>query len=137
MSTGMSVPRPRLPGLDVSDSALLSSLLREAPIGFAFIGPDSRFLRMNPAMAALTGSEDADLAGRTPAEVWPADLAEAAAAALRRVAAGDRPVPQTRHAIATAAADGEQQVRTWSLSWFPSGDGEVSGVAALAVDVTP
>ena len=51
VSTGMSVPRPRLSGLDVSDSALLASLLHEAPIGFAFIGPDFRFLRMNPTMA--------------------------------------------------------------------------------------
>ncbi len=40
VSTGMSVPRPRLPGLDVSDSALLASLLHEAPVAFAFIGPD-------------------------------------------------------------------------------------------------
>ena len=83
MSTGMSVPRPRLPGVDVSDSALLASLLHEAPLGFAFIGPDARFLRMNPVMAALTGDDDADLAGRTPAQVWPPDLAEAAQAALR------------------------------------------------------
>jgi PAS domain S-box-containing protein len=137
MSTGMSVPRPRLPGVDVSDSALLASLLREAPIGFAFIGPDSRFLRMNSVMASLTGSGDADQAGRTPAQVWPADLAAAAEAALRRVAAGDRPVPQTSHAIAAAGAEGHgQDVRRWSFSWFPSRDGEVSGVAAIATDVT-
>ncbi|HTA10506.1 MAG TPA: SpoIIE family protein phosphatase [Streptosporangiaceae bacterium] len=136
MSTGTSVPRPRLPGLDVSDSALLASLMHEAPIGFAFIGPDSRFRRMNAVMASLTG-DDGDQAGRTPAEVWPPDLAEAAHAALSRVAAGDRPVPQTSHAIATPFGDGEQQVRNWSFSWFPSRDGEVSGVAALGVDVTP
>ncbi len=136
MSTGTSVPRPRLPGLDASDSELLASLMHEAPIGFAFIGPDSRFRRMNAVMASLTG-DDGDQAGRTPAEVWPPDLAEAAQAALRRVAAGDRPVPQTAHAIATRGADGEQQVRNWSFSWFPSRDGEVGGVAALGVDVTP
>ncbi|HEY2313193.1 MAG TPA: SpoIIE family protein phosphatase [Streptosporangiaceae bacterium] len=138
MSTGMSVPRPRLPGLDFSDSGLLASLLHEAPVGFAFIGPDFRFLRMNPVMAAMTGGDDADVAGRTPAQVWPPDLAEAAQAALRRVAAGDQPVRQTSHAIATEASEhpGGQQVRTWSFSWFPSSDGEVSGVAAVALDVT-
>jgi PAS domain S-box-containing protein len=136
MSTGTSVPRPRLPGLDVSDSALLASLMHEAPIGFAFIGPDSRVRRMNAVMASLSG-DDGDQAGRTPAEVWPPDLAEAAQAALRRVAAGDRPVPRTAHAIATPGGDGEQQVRNWSFSWFPSRDGEISGVAALGVDVTP
>jgi PAS domain S-box-containing protein len=120
----------------VSDSALLASLMHEAPIGFAFIGPDSRFRRMNAVMASLTG-DDGDQAGRTLAELWPPDLAEAAQAALVRVAAGGRPVPQTAHAIAIPGPDGEQQVRNWSFSWFPSSDGEVSGVAALGVDVTP
>ena len=38
MSTETSVPQPRMAGLDVSDSALLATLLREAPIGFAFFG---------------------------------------------------------------------------------------------------
>jgi PAS domain S-box-containing protein len=136
VSTGTSVPRPRLPGLDVSDSALLASLLHEAPIGFAFIGPDGCFLRMNPVMAALSGGTGADQVGCTPAQVWPPDLAEAAVAALQRVVTGDRPVPQTTHAIAATGADDEQQLRTWSFSWFPSGDGEVNGVAAIAVDIT-
>jgi PAS domain S-box-containing protein len=138
MSTGMSVPRPRLPGLDVSDSALLGSLLHDAPVGFAFIGPDSRFLRMNSVMASLAGGDDADYAGRTPAEVWPPDLADAAQAALQRVVAGERPVPQTSHAIVTAVVEdgrGEQD-RHWQFSWYPSSDGEVSGVAAIAIDVT-
>jgi len=133
----MSVPRPRLPGIDVSDSALLAPLLQDAPIGFAFIGPDAKFLRMNSVMASVTGA-DADQAGRTPAEVWPADLAAAASAALQRVAAGDRPVPQTSHAIGTVGGgDGDgPQVRHWSFSWFPSSDGAVRGVAAIATDVT-
>ena len=41
------VPQPRVSGLDVSDSALLATLLHEAPIGFAFFGPDLRFRRIN------------------------------------------------------------------------------------------
>jgi hypothetical protein len=66
MSAGTSVPRPRLAGLDVTDSALLSSLLLQAPAGFAFIGPDSCVLKMNAAMAALCdGSEP----GRPCAEI--------------------------------------------------------------------
>ena len=138
MSTGMSVPRPRLPGLDVSDSALMAALLHEAPVGFAFIGPDSRFLRMNQVMASM-GGDDSDQANRTPAQVWPADVAEAAEAALRRVSAGERPVPQTEHAIAAPGghdATSGQDPRYWTFSWFPSRDGDVSGVAAIAIDVT-
>jgi len=132
----MSVPRPRLPGLDVSDAALLASLLQEAPVGFAFLGPDARVLRMNKAMVSLGGDDDAH-PGCAPAEVWPADLAAAAESAARRVAAGDRPVPQTEHAVAAAnPADEDAAVRHWSFSWFPSRDGDISGVAAIAVDVT-
>jgi len=120
MSTGMSVPRPRLPGVDVSDSALLATLLHEAPIGFAFIGPDGRFRRMNQVMATLTGG-DADPADHSPDQVWPPGLAEAAQAAVRQVAAGDRPVAQTEHAIPAmvgqaAAAFGEPAMRYWSFS---------------------
>jgi PAS domain S-box-containing protein len=139
VSAGTSVPRPRLPGIDASDSALLASLLHQAPLAFAFLGPDARFLRMNEVMASLTDGGNAELAGRTAAQVWPPDLAAAADSALRRVAAGDRPVPQTEHLIATApsgAGADRRDARLWSFSWFPSRDGEVSGVAAIAVDVT-
>jgi len=145
VSTGTSVPRPRVSGLDVSDSALLAPLLTEAPIGFAFIGPDLRFLRMNQTMAGLCGTQDAGHIGATPAQLWPPDLARAAEAAIRRVQAGDKPAPSTEHALAQAgeaAADdteGAEPVRQWAFSWFSSHDGEsdVSGVAVIAVDVTP
>src|SRR5215472_10049293 len=137
MSAGTSVPRPRLPGLDMTDSALLASLLREAPAGFAFIGPDSRVLRMNAAMAALSaGSEP----GRACAEIWPADLVAAADAAVLAVGAGEPPVPQTEHVIADPGEPGgngrQPAARNWSFSWFPSADGEIRGVAAIAVDTT-
>ncbi|HEY7324121.1 MAG TPA: SpoIIE family protein phosphatase [Streptosporangiaceae bacterium] len=136
MSAGTSVPRPRLPGLDMTDSALLSSLLSEAPAGFAFVGPDSRVLRMNGAMIALCGGSEP---GRPCAEIWPADLAAAADAAVRAVAAGEPPAPRTEHVIAGGEAgdNGRQAgMRHWSASWFPSSDGEIHGVAVLAVDAT-
>ena len=136
MSAGTSVPRPRLRGLDMTDSALLSSLLREAPAAFAFIGPDTRVLRMNAAMAELCRGEP----GQTCAEIWPADLAAVAEAAVRAVAAGEPLTPQTEHAIAGPGEPGgngrQPETRYWSVSWFPSADGDVSGVAAIAVDAT-
>src|SRR5487761_905072 len=51
VSADASVPQPRVAGLDVSDSALLATLLREAPIGFAFFGTDLRFRRINRSLA--------------------------------------------------------------------------------------
>jgi PAS domain S-box-containing protein len=148
VSTGTSVPRPRVSGLDLSDSAALATLLTEAPIGFAFIGPDLHFRRMNQTMAGLCGDPDADHIGRTPAQIWPPDLADAALAAIARVQAGDKPAPSTEHSVAAGGQpgqDGQQQGqdgqhpdRQWSFSWFPSHDrdGDVSGLAVIAVDVT-
>jgi PAS domain S-box-containing protein len=151
MSTDMSVPRPRLPGLDVSDPVLLSSLLEEAPVGFAFIGPDFRILRLNKVMASLLGREDDCRAGSTPADAWPPDLADAAQTALRRVAAGEPPAPQTEHVIpvepeqAAAAPSSNGSMapdevigaeRYLSASWFPAAERDVHGVAVIAVDVT-
>jgi PAS domain S-box-containing protein len=147
VSTGTSVPRPRVSGLDVSDPALLETLLTQAPIGFAFIGPDLRFLRMNQTMAGLGSAPGDEHIGQTPAQMWPADLAAAAEAAVRRVQAGNNPAPSTEHAVAvpdSASAPevetGEpgDSVRQWAFSWFPSHDREsdVNGVAVIAVDVT-
>jgi PAS domain S-box-containing protein len=138
----MSVPRPRLSGLDVSDSAQLAAALSQAPVGFAFIGPDLRFRKMNAVMAGLAGGDTAAHADLTPADAWPPDLADAAAQAVRRVAAGDSPAPRTEHAVSvdTAAANGSggepEGTRYWTFAWFPSTDGEVSGVAVIATDVT-
>jgi PAS domain S-box-containing protein len=137
MTAGPSVPRPRPPRLEVTDS----TLLLEAPVGFVFLGPDARLRRMNKAMAALSAVAETAQPGCTPAELWPPDLAAAAEAAVRAVAVGERPVAETEHAIAGSGSGAggngrEHVVRYWSFSWFPSSDGEVDGVAAVAVDTT-
>jgi PAS domain S-box-containing protein len=141
MSTDMSVPRPRAPGLDVYDSALLDTLLREAPIGFAFFGPDRRFRRVNQVLAGLAGLHPDGHVGRTPAEVWPAELAAQAEAALDAVLAGGAPV-QTGQPGGDATggpagqAAGSEPAGYWGFSWYPARDsgGDLSGVALVAVD---
>src|SRR5262245_66378570 len=57
MSTDTSVPQPRMAGLDVSDSALLATLLRAAPIGFAFFGTDLRTRWPHRRLARLLGHD--------------------------------------------------------------------------------
>lgn len=137
MSTGMSVPRPRPPGLDAADSGQLAALLQEAPIGFAFVGLDGVIRRMNAAMAAFVAPDGTDPSSRSAEEVWPPDLAAAALAAIRRVASGEAPAAETEHVIETARADGEEATaRSLACSWFRSQDDDVSGVAVLALDVT-
>src|SRR5690242_11624371 len=159
MSTDTSVPQPRVAGLDVSDSALLATLLREAPIGFAFFGTDLRFRRINRSLARLHGRNGSDHLGLLPSQVWPESLAGRAEAAIRHVLLDDQPLfepdqsiggPPARDGRATDRASdrasgttGADSVtappaRHWAFSWFPSHDpeGEISGVALIAVDVT-
>src|SRR5215471_837987 len=92
MSTDTSVPQPRVSGLGALDSALLDTLLREAPIGFAVFGTDLRFRRVNRTLARLHGLSPEDYPGRLPAEVWPAALAARAEAALGSVLSEEQPI---------------------------------------------
>jgi PAS domain S-box-containing protein len=151
--------------MDVSDSALLATLLREAPIGFAFFGADLRFRRVNQTLARWRGTEQAEHVGHLPSQVWPDQLAYRAESAIRHVLAEDQPLfesdqpitfPVAAPGLAGAGADAAQaaararrgtgpepasagqQVRHWAFSWFPSHDpdGDITGVALIAVDIT-
>ena len=145
MSTDTSVPEPRVSGLEPPDSALLDTLLREAPIGFAFFDADLRFRRVNRTLARLHGVPGPDHLGHRPSEVWPAPLAARAEAALRRVLAdgqpvleADRPVVAADPPDAPAAEPAADRERHWAFSWFPCHDDEtaVTGVVLIAADIT-
>jgi PAS domain S-box-containing protein len=133
VSTGTSVPKPRVSGMDVSDSALLATLLSEAPIGFAFLGDDLRFRRVNKALGRLHGRGAGDYIGRLPSQVWPEDLGMTAETAARRVLSAGEPVVEADQAVRAG-----EVVRRWSFSWFPSHDseGEITGVVLIATDIT-
>ena len=133
VSTGTSVPKPRVSGMDVSDSALLATLLSEAPIGFAFLGDDLRFRRVNEALGRLHGRGAGDYIGRLPSQVWPEDLGMTAETAARRVLSAGEPVVEADQAVRVG-----EVVRRWSFSWFPSHDseGEITGVVLIATDIT-
>ena len=100
MSTGTSVPKPRVSGMDVSDTALLATLQDEAPIGFAFIDNDLRFRRVSRDLAGLHGLGQGECLGRRPAEVWPSGLGLRAEAAARRVLASGEPVSDPGQPVA-------------------------------------
>jgi PAS domain S-box-containing protein len=152
--------------MDVSDSALLATLLREAPIGFAFFGADLCFRRVNQALARWHGADQAEHIGRLPSHVWPEQLADRAESAIRHVLAEDQPLfesdqpitfpvtppgapaataavavheaPQAARARRDRTDAAAQQIRHWAFSWFPSHDpdGDITGVALIAVDIT-
>jgi PAS domain S-box-containing protein len=166
MSTDTSVPQPRVSGLDASDSALLATLLREAPIGFAFFGPDLRFRRINQTLARLDGLDLEAHLGLLPSEVWPGTLASRVESAVRHVLAEGQPLYESNQPVGPAEPPGAparpapagpaaagsgaagpapasrtgraRDDRHWAFSWFPSHDpeGNIAGVALIAVDVT-
>ena len=138
--------------MDVSDSALLETLLREAPIGFAFFGTDLCFRRVNHSLAGLYDRNGTDHIGQPPSRVWPESLAARAEEAIRKVLRDDEPLFEPDQPISMLTGGGRTgeengggehprtrpQVKHWSFSWFPSHDpeGAISGVALIAVDVT-
>ncbi len=149
MSTDTSVPQPRVSGLDVSDSALLATLLREAPIGFAFFGPDLRVRRINQTLARLDGLDLEAHLGLLPSQVWPGTLASRVESAVRHVLADGQPLLESNQPVSGSGPDAPDQAapgpgldpdddRQWAFSWFPSHDpdGNIAGVALIAVDVT-
>lgn len=113
--------------------ALLEHLLDAAPIGFALLGPDLRFLRVNQAFAALCGHEPAEAyAGRTAADFFPAACAEAATAQWAQVLATGEPMFEVE-------LSGESGGRRWTYlgSWFPVRSGErVLGLGLVLRDVS-
>jgi PAS domain-containing protein len=139
----------------MSDSALLATLLREAPIGFAFFGPDLRVRRINHTLARLDGLDLEAHLGLLPSQVWPGTLASRVESAVRHVLADGQPLLESNQPVSDAgsaapeqgrpeqpgqadAAPGQDGDRQWAFSWFPSHDpdGNIAGVALIAVDVT-
>src|SRR5450755_1742722 len=88
----MSVPQPRMSELGTADAALLDTLLREAPIGFALFGPDLCFRRVNDMLARLYGRDPEDHIGQKPSHFWPSEFAATAESAASQVLAEDQPV---------------------------------------------
>ncbi|HYO35338.1 MAG TPA: SpoIIE family protein phosphatase [Geodermatophilus sp.] len=125
----------RLRHLAQSEAAIVSTLLRDAPIGFALIDPDLRFVRVNQELAAMNGLPVADHEDRPVFDVVP-DLRADAEPVLRRVLDSGEPLRDVEIIGRTPADPGTPH--TWLESFFPvrTAGGPTIGVAAIARDVT-
>ncbi len=128
---GAAGPAPGL--LTPADTALLETLILQAPVAFAFYGPDMRYRRINRMLADINGLPMASHLGRRPSELL-GELGVKVEARLREVfRTGD--VVTDDNFSATAPATGE--LRHYQSQWFPArAEGEVIGVAVLVSDVT-
>jgi PAS domain S-box-containing protein len=130
--------RGQAPGTDVdlltSDTALLETLILQAPVAFAFYGPDLRYRRINRMLADINGLPMADHIGRRPAELL-GDLGVAIEERLRQVLRTGEVVSDDDF-NALSPVTGE--LRHYQSQWFPArdADGAVFGIAVLVSDVT-
>lgn len=117
------------------DAAIVSALLEEAPVGFSFISPDLRFVRVNREVAAMNGHSVQAHEGAGVFDLLP-DLRSSAEPILRGVLETGAPVRDVEIVGTTPADPG--RVHTWVESFFPvrSGDGPIVGVAAIVRDET-
>jgi two-component system, cell cycle sensor histidine kinase and response regulator CckA len=116
--------------------ALLETLLKSAPVGFAFVDRDFRFVRINDALAEMNGLPLSEHLGRTVSEVvpqlWPR---------LKSLYQG---VLRTGEAVRGVEITGETDAqpgvqRHWVVSYYPvqvEDGGRVIGVGVVAAEVT-
>src|SRR5580692_6682143 len=143
-----SVPRQR----DTADSALVDSLMRQAPVGLAFFEPDLRFRWVNAALVRLgprgdadgdagPGQDPADWAGLLPAQAWPEELATRAEAALRKVLADGEAIMEPGYPVNPVTGpvpeSSDEAIVPGCAYWFPvrGADGETAGVGLVLLDV--
>lgn len=122
-------------GLESSDTALLETLVLEAPVAFAFYDTDLRYRRINRLLADVNGLPMADHIGRRPSELLPGGLGEAVEARLREVLTTGQVVADDNF---TAPSPSTGELRFYESKWFPGrgASGDVIGVAVLVSDVT-
>src|SRR4051794_17286819 len=84
---------------------LLDTLFATAPVGLAFVDADGRYVRVNPALAALSGSSVVDLIGRR-VDALPGPVGRDLAALHAEVVASGEPRPHPRGGGAPGARAG-------------------------------
>ncbi|HEX8551528.1 MAG TPA: ATP-binding protein [Abditibacteriaceae bacterium] len=113
------------------DGASLEALLAAAPLGMALLDREGRYVKVNPALAALNGVPLEEHFGRTLESVVP-HMASAISPMVRQVRATGEAV--LNHQITDADGDG----RSWLATYYPVCDdeGEVAGVGTIVLETT-
>jgi PAS domain S-box-containing protein len=114
---------------------LLDNLFSTAPVGFALVDQEGRFVRVNEALAQINGRPAADHVGRTLPEVV-GQAGEPFVPLIRRVLdEGDSLLDLELDAV-SPARPGETSHYLASYTPVRGGDGVVIGASAVVIDVT-
>lgn len=112
--------------------ATLETFMASAPVGFAVVDRDLRYVRINETLARMNGAPAAAHLGKRVPDVIPR-YAEQAEALLRRVLETGQSVV----GLHVAVADGDRD-RHLLASYYPlhAADGQVTSVGAVVIDIT-
>ncbi|GAB2694193.1 SpoIIE family protein phosphatase [Kitasatospora kifunensis] len=116
--------------------AVLDGFFTQSPIGMAVYDTELRFVRLNPALAAMNGLPVERHLRRRLDEVLPGINTAEVEAVMREVLATGEPVVDARsHGRTPGEPDHD---RAWSASYFRLADasGRVLGVSSSIIDVT-
>jgi PAS domain S-box-containing protein len=114
--------------------ALLDTLQQNAPVGFAFVDRQFRYVRINDALAAIDGNVPEYHLGRTVQETVP-KLWPRLEPLYRGVLQSGKPVRNQEVTGETPAAPG--QIRHWLVNYYPvQVQDEIVGVGVLVTDIT-
>ncbi|RYE51817.1 MAG: PAS domain S-box protein, partial [Hyphomicrobiales bacterium] len=115
--------------------ALLNTLLASAPVGIAFYDLKCRHVLVNEALSQIDGIPIEDHWGKTPTEVVPLVNGEIEAIVAQCILEG-QPISDVEYSGPTRV-DSEEE-RHLFLSFYPVrvGEGEISGVGGMILDVT-
>ncbi|MCA9047198.1 MAG: PAS domain S-box protein, partial [Planctomycetaceae bacterium] len=121
----------------VRERTMFSTLVDTLPDAVFFKDRDSRFLRVNPAMAEAAGFRDpAELEGLTDSDIWQEELAAAARRDEQQIMETGEPVINRQEKV--CRRDDPDDVRWVLATKMPLKDeaGRIAGTFGLARDIT-
>ncbi|HEY0632623.1 MAG TPA: SpoIIE family protein phosphatase [Thermoleophilaceae bacterium] len=131
----LAVDNARLYDEAESSRGLLDTLFASAPIGLGYFDSDLVCVRVNEAMARMSGMSMDEHVGRPLVELL-GPLAERVLPLYRHALASGEPLVEQEVDGAAPSSPGE--MRHWLVSCTPvrAGDGTVLGVSSVVMDVT-
>lgn len=113
---------------------LLDGVFSQTPAGLAFFDRDLRYVRVNAALAAMSGRPVEAHIGRRIEEIVPT-LSQHARRAMEEVLATGQTVADVEVRGETAAEPGVE--RDWLITHYPvREDGEIVGLGVVVLDIT-
>ncbi len=113
---------------------ILDTLIDDSPVGFAFIDRDLRVVRLNPALAAVTGARADDQVGRVVSGFL-LGLVPAGGAGYRRILDERSPVLNLEGRGPTPSDP--TGTHDWLVSLYPVGvPDDTIGIGVVAIDIT-